>query len=162
MKASSCLLRNVAMFHLHLSWSLSLSPVRGWRGLGGPGEWYELVAGEPVLVWQRSADRVHPAAAQQPELLLTRPSHTEQPAPAASHCAGLPRVAFHLANRWATPHRPPTLTAHAHPRRQVSVWRKLKFSLCIFFSDNHLQLSYWMFIFKMNFDQLVQCLYYFR
>lgn len=101
---------------------------RGWRWFRGPGEWYELVAGEPVLHLQWPADRVHPTTAQWTERFLapTPPppsSHAAQPAPAGSaltrakpHLPGAGNVL--LACRLVPP-EPPAVTTHAHSRCQV-------------------------------------------
>lgn len=103
------------------------SSSRGWRGLRGPGEWYELFAGEPVHHLQCSADRVHPTTAQRTVLVLTptppppppSSSYTTQPAKAGSPLAlkpYLPRAALlfilicGLTSNWS-----PTVTTHAHP-----------------------------------------------
>lgn len=98
--------------------------LRGWCRLGGPGEWNGLFTGEPVLLVQRSTDRIDSSAAQRTDLYITPPppsSTSTQPATAGTALTRdkphLPRAALILR---LSSNRPPTVTADAHQCCQVA------------------------------------------
>lgn len=130
---------HVEVFLSQLS-DVVFSSFRRWRGLGGLGEWYELLAREPLLHLWWSADRVYPTTAQRTDLCYTPPPpppppssslHTTQPATAGSPLTHtkpcLPRAAICDL----TPNRPQTVTAHAHPRCQVGAYLNYAVNRCV-------------------------------
>lgn len=108
---------------------------RGWCWFRGPGQWYELLPGEPLLHLQWSADRVHTVTSQWTAVFFppptpppapspSSPPHPAQPAetqpPIGRAEPRLPRAALLLVCG-LPPDWPPTVAAHAHPRCQVVV-----------------------------------------